>query len=119
MGRNYSNKNLMELELGNIEFYLNQGMNPTNIGRLLNKSESTIRKEIQKYSSYFGDGRRCKDCLNKDDCYQKYLCEKIKDKIRCAQCKYCQYAVKVCPNYKVETSCELLKKNHHVCNGCE
>lgn len=28
-------------------------------------------------------------------------------------------AVKICPNYKVIIECELLKRNHHVCNGCE
>ena len=28
-------------------------------------------------------------------------------------------AVKICPNYKVSIECELLKRNHHVCNGCE
>ena len=35
MGRNYSNKNLTNLELGNIEFYLNEGKNISEIGRLL------------------------------------------------------------------------------------
>ena len=119
MGRNYSNKNLTELELGNIEFYLNQGKSPTEIGKLLNKDESTIRKEIKKYSSYFGESRKCSNCLNKNDCHQKYLCENIRDKIKCSQCKYCNQAVKICSNYKVDIDCELLRKNHHVCNGCE
>ncbi len=31
MGRNYSNKNLSELEMGNIEFYLNENKSPTDI----------------------------------------------------------------------------------------
>ena len=119
MSRNYSNKNLTNLELGNIEFYLNQKKGFSEIGRLLNKNESTIRKEIKKYSSYFGSTRKCSHCLNKDNCHQKYLCEKVIDKIKCSQCKYCMHAVKVCPNYKVTIDCELLKMNHHVCNGCE
>ena len=119
MGRNYSNKNLSILEIGNIEFYLNEGKGYSEIGRLLNKNESTIRKEIKKYSSYFGSQRKCSNCLNKDNCHQKYLCEKIPDRIKCSQCKFCSYAVKVCPNYKVNIDCELLKKNHHVCNSCE
>ena len=42
MGRNYSNKNLTNLELGNIEFYLNEGKNISEIGRFINKDESTI-----------------------------------------------------------------------------
>ena len=40
--------------------------------------------------------------LNKDNCHQKYLCENIIDNIRCSQCKYCNDAVKICPNYKVK-----------------
>lgn len=119
MGRNYSNKNLTELEMGNIEFYLSERKSCTEIGKLLTKDESTIRKEIKKYSSYFGTARKCSNCLNKNDCHQKYLCDKIIDNVRCSQCKFCNYAVKICPNYKVNIECDLLKKNHHVCNGCE
>ena len=119
MGRNYSNKNLSDLEIGNIEFYLNEGKGYSEIGRLLEKDESTIRKEIKKYSSYFGNARKCSHCLNKNNCHQKYLCENIKDKVKCSQCKFCTYAVKICPQYKVNIDCDLLKKNHHVCNGCE
>ena len=119
MGRNYSNKNLTILELGNIEFYLNEGKGFTEIGRILERDESTIRKEVKHYSSYFGVARKCSNCLNKDNCHQKFLCENIIDKLKCSQCKFCVNAVKYCHNYKVENDFELLKKNHHVCNGCE
>ena len=119
MGRNYSNKNLSILELGNIEFYLNEGKGCSEIGRLLDRTEATIRQEIKNYSSYFSSQRKCSNCLNKDNCHQKYLCEDIRDKVKCSQCKYCSEAIKVCPNYRVIIDCELLKKNHHVCNGCE
>ena len=119
MGRNYSNKNLTELEMGNIEFYLNEGKCPAEIGNLLEKDPSGIRKEIKKYSSFFGSQRKCSNCLNKDNCYEKYLCDKLIDRVKCSKCKYCIKAVKYCPNYKTDINCELLKKNHHVCNGCE
>ena len=119
MGRNYSNKNLSFLEISNIEFYLNEGKGFSEIGRLLNRTEATIRQEVKKYSSYFGSQRKCSHCLNKDNCHQKYLCNMIPDKVKCSQCKFCSYAVRLCPNYKVNINCELLKKNHHVCNGCE
>lgn len=119
MSRNYSNKNLTILELGNIEFYLNDGKSPAEIGKILNRDPSGIRKEIKHYSSYFGVARKCSNCLNKDNCHQKFLCENIIDKLKCSQCKFCVNAVKYCPNCKVENDCELLKKNHHVCNGCE
>lgn len=119
MGRNYSNKNLSELEMGNIEFYLNENKGYSEIGRLINRNESSIRKEVKNYSSYFGSARKCSNCLNRNNCHQKYLCENFIDKIKCSQCKYCSQAVKVCPNYKVNIDCDLLKKNHHVCNSCE
>lgn len=119
MGRNYSNKNLTELEIGNIEYYLNNKLCPAEIGLKLNRDPSGIRKEIKNYSSFFGEARKCTNCLNKDNCHEKYLCEKIVDKIKCAQCKYCHHAVKICPNYKIQVNCELLKKNHHVCNRCD
>ena len=119
MGRNYSNKNLTELEIGNIEFYLNADDSPASIAKKLKRDPSGIRKEIKKYSSYFGKQRKCSNCLNKDNCHQKYLCHDIRDKIECSQCKYCSLAVKICPNYKVNIDCELLKKHHHVCNGCD
>ena len=119
MGRNYSNKNLSILELGNIEFYLNEGKGFTEIGNLLNRTEATIRQEVKKYSSFVGQARKCSNCLNKDNCHQKYLCENIFDKIKCSSCKYCKRAIILCPNYKVNLNCELLKKNHHVCNHCD
>ena len=55
MGRNYSDKNLSVLEIGNIEFYLNEGKGYSKIGKILLKKESTIRKEVKKYSFYFGN----------------------------------------------------------------
>lgn len=45
MGRNYSNKNLTELEIGNIEFYLNEKKSPAEIAKILSKDPSGIRKE--------------------------------------------------------------------------
>ena len=107
MGRNYSNKNLTELELANIEFYLGENKGYTEIGRILKKDESTIRKEIKNYSSFIGLARKCSNCLNKDNCHEKYLCEKFSNNIRCSQCKYCNQAPKVCHNYKTNVDCEL------------
>lgn len=110
MSHNYYNKNLTKLELGNIEFYINNRKNFTTIGKILNKDESTIRKEVKKYSSYFGETRKCSNCLNKDNYHQKYLCDNLIDDVKCFQCKYCYKAVKFCTNYKVNIDCDLLKK---------
>ena len=65
MGRNYSNKNLTELEIGNIEFYLNENKSPAEIAKILSKDPSGIRKEIKKYSSYFGKQRNVQIALIK------------------------------------------------------
>ena len=92
MGRNYSNKNLTNLELGNIEFYLNEGKSPADIANTLDRDPSGIRKEIKNYSSYFDVARKCSNCLNKNNCHQKFLCDRIPDQIRCANCKYCHNA---------------------------
>ena len=94
MGRNYSNKNLSVLKIGNIEFYLNERKSPADIARLLSKDLSVIRKGIKKYSSYFGSQRKYSNYLNKNNCHQKYLCETIRNKVKCSQCKYCSMLLK-------------------------
>lgn len=53
MGHNYSNKNLTDFEIRNIEFYFNKGKGYSEIGRLLERAEAKIRIEIKTYSSYF------------------------------------------------------------------
>ena len=119
MGRKYNTTNLSDLNLGNIEFHLNEGKNPTEIARILGRDKSTIRKEIKKYSSFVGMARKCGNCLDKDNCREKFLCDIISNRIRCSSCKNCSFAPKICPSYKTTVDCELLKKNHHVCNGCK
>ena len=45
MGRNYSNKNLSALEIGNIEFYLNERKSYSEIGRILEKMKVQLEKK--------------------------------------------------------------------------
>lgn len=54
MGRNYSNKNLTNLELGNIEFYLNEG-----------KSRYYLQpcKEISDFFHLFFHGDKLSKCI--------------------------------------------------------
>ena len=118
MSKNINNKNLSDLEIGNIEYYLNAGDTPALIGRKLGRDPSGIRKEIKNYSFYTGTGKNCIICLNKENCSMHYLCNPAPSRTNCSSCKYCTDAAKKCPNFKVEIDCEKLKKKH-VCNGCE
>ena len=79
IGHNYFNKNFTNLELENIEFYLNEGKSLADIANKLDRDPTGICKEIKNYSSYFEVTRKCSNCLNKDNCHQKFLCDKIVD----------------------------------------
>lgn len=58
MSKNINNKNLSDLEIANIEFYLNAGNTPAEIGKKLGRDPSGIRKEIKNYSFYTGTKKR-------------------------------------------------------------
>ena len=118
MGRNYNIKNLSANEMGKIQTLLEEGYNPSQIARRLEREKSCIYKEIKKYSYYTGM-LKCSECLNREVCKQHFLCPEILDRRRCSICKDCSKAPKFCYLFKTEINCELLKKNHHVCNACE
>jgi len=118
MSKNKNDRNLTDLEIGNIEFYLNSGYSPAEIGRLLDRDSSGIRKEIKQYSFFTGVCKSCVLCLNKENCNVRFLCNPIQDIKNCSSCKYCKDAAKRCFNFKVDIDCDLLKKRH-VCNGCD
>ena len=118
MSKNVNNKNLGDLEIGNIELYLNAGDSPAKIGRKLGRDPSGIRKEIKSYSFFTGVGKKCVLCLNKDNCNVHYLCNPVPNRKNCSSCKYCKDAARQCFDFKVDIDCDLLKKKH-ICNGCE
>ena len=118
MSKSINDRNLSELEITAIEQYLNDGKCPAQIGRLLGRDPSGIRKEIKNFSSYFGYRKICSLCLRKEECKIGYLCRKIKDYKKCSKCKACEKAASLCPHFRIEIDCERLKKIH-VCNNCE
>lgn len=118
MGRNNNIKNLSSVELGRIQTMLDNGSSPTEVGKEISRDPSGIRKEIKNYSHYSGQ-IKCSICLNKNNCKQHFLCNKIPNRKKCSSCKYCKHAPKKCFIFKTNINCKLLKKNHHVCNGCE
>ena len=118
MGRNYNTKNLKATELGSIQTMLNEGKTPSEIARELEREKSCLYKEIKNYS-YYVDGINCLKCLNRKDCNQHFLCSNIPNRTKCSMCKDCKHAAGKCYSFKTDIKCDLLKKHHHVCNGCE
>ena len=119
MGRNNYTKNLSILEIGNIEIYLNENKSPTEIALLLNRDPSGIRKEIKKFSKFYGNKISCKNCLNYTICRKNYLCDDIVNEDYCSSCKGCKFATQFCDSYSTKIDCPILKKNHNVCNACQ
>lgn len=118
MSKAKNDRNLSEIEITAIEQWLNEGKSPAEIGRRLDRDPSGIRKEIRNYSSYFGSKKLCSMCDGYQTCRIGFLCEKIKDYRKCAECKKCGYAAARCSRYRLVIDCELLKKKH-VCNACK
>ena len=95
-------KHLTLSERYDIEKYLNQRFNYSEIGRLLNKSDRTIAYEIKKHSQ--------KSTRNKFNNYCLFPCEKLnhtpflcngcEDKAHCRKNKYFYYGKDANDNYK-------------------
>lgn len=95
-------KHLTLSERYDIEKYLNQRFNYSEIGRLLNKSDRTIAYEIKKHIQ--------KSTRNKFNNYYLFPCEKLKhtpficngceDKAHCRKNKYFYYGKDANDNYK-------------------
>ena len=117
MSKQSGSRNLSEIEIVSIENLLNDGKSPTEIGRLLGRDPSGIRKEIKQFSSYFGYKKYCDLCLNKEYCNIGFLCKTIKDYKKCSSCKECDSAAFQCADYRIKINCKTLDKIH-VCNSC-
>lgn len=91
--------------------------NPYKIAKVLNKSPSTIIREI---SNHVKITPMQNDCVNYDICSHR----KISNAYICRFCnKYCKNCDKLkctksCPEYK-QNECEVIAHSPHVCNGCE
>lgn len=87
-----------------IEELLNNNINFTEIGKILNRDRSGIRKEIKSHI----------ELISKTNYGGNIHCANLKD------CK--QYSGKACKKkceHYVEVACEKLLKAPYVCNGCE
>ena len=118
MAKSMNDRNLSEIEITSIELYLNEGKLPSEIGKLLGRDPSGIRKEIKNFSSYFNARKNCELCLDFSECRMSFLCKDIRDYKKCVSCKGCQKAAVICPDYRLEIHCDILEKKH-VCNACD
>jgi len=112
------NKHLTDEERMLIQNWLKANISLKEIARNLEKSTSTISREIRKhakdvdkYAPYLPHNR----CVKRKECNNRYLCHEKTDCTRkCSSCNKCN---KVCPDYE-EQVCHRLYDPPYVCNGC-
>lgn len=95
-----------------IETLLNQHQSIRYIASYLNKSPSTILREIQNHVQI--QKATQVNCKNRKNCTHMNLCKSETCK---KQCKYCIYCKKHCLDYE-EIYCDKLLEAPHLCNGC-
>lgn len=95
-----------------IETLLNEHRSIRYIASSLDKSPSTILREIRNHTQLYKAKQL--NCLNRKNCSAMHLCG---NKACKRQCKYCPYCKKYCPDY-VEGFCDRLMEAPYVCNGC-
>ena len=112
------NKHLTDEERMLIQNWLKANISIKEIARNLEKSTSTISREIRKhakdvdkYAPYLPHNR----CVKRRECSTRFLCS---DKADCTRkCSLCSKCNKVCPDYE-EQICHRLYDPPYVCNGC-
>jgi IS30 family transposase len=112
------NKHLTDTERLQIEQWLKDGVSIKQIALKLNKSTSTISREIRsrltvsdKYAPYRIHNR----CATRNSCDKRSLCI---DKPNCTKlCSTCSYCNALCEDYQ-EQLCYKLYEPPYVCNGC-
>ncbi len=112
------NKHLTDTERLQIEQWLKDRVSIRQIAQKLNKSTSTVSREIRsrsmasdKYAPYRIHNR----CANRNGCDKRGLCI---DKPNCTRlCSTCTYCNALCEDYQ-EQLCYKLCEPPYVCNGC-
>jgi IS30 family transposase len=102
-----------------IEQSLNNRLSFKAIGRELEKSCTTISKEVKNHKHFKKTGSYGKsfnDCIYRLSCTLSGCCDSTS--CRHTYCRFCSKCHKVCTSYKKE-NCLLLNAPPYVCNGCE
>jgi len=108
---------LTESDRLQIEHGLRRKKSFQEISEELDKSRSTITREVLKHrktSTKGASGRISNRCIYRRDCDLVNLCVGRRCHRKCSACKNCNA---VCPRFKEEI-CQKLSEVPYVCNGC-
>ncbi|MDD4146591.1 MAG: IS30 family transposase [Clostridia bacterium] len=112
------NKHLTDTERLQIEQCLREGLPLKRIAARLEKSTSTVSREIRAHaiqSDKYAPHRIRNRCVEREDCQKRYLCiDKPNCTKRCSTCNLCN---DLCEDYH-EQLCYKLLDPPYVCNGC-
>jgi IS30 family transposase len=112
------NKHLTDEERMMIQSWLKAHVSIKEIARNLEKSTSTISREIRKHANdvdKYALYRPHNRCLKRKECKIHFLCKDLKDCVK--KCSGCNQCNKICPEYE-EQMCSRLFEPPYVCNGC-
>lgn len=95
---------------------LDLGYSIRTIARSIDKSASTVMREIERHKQVLGRRREdlMEECAHRRECTVHGLCKDISCRTACKACSLC----KVKCHYYSPAKCELIKKSPYVCNGC-
>ena len=114
-------KHLSLSERALIERALVFGKSFSEIAASLNRSPSTIAREVKRHRVFVSRWRDDKnDCIAYNSCLRRNLCP-TETKYSCIdRCKFCQEydCRKLCSSYQ-SPHCEKLEKPPYVCSGCD
>ncbi len=101
-----------------IEHPLKSGKSIKEISIILNRSCSSVSREIKRHliiKKTGAIGKSFNNCKKRFDCNHSFIC----DNRECRHnfCKHCKICNAVCRDYE-EESCMRLSKAPYVCNGC-
>lgn len=111
-------KHLTLCERKSIERMLAGNDSLSEIARRLERSKSTVSREIQRNATVKRTGAvgaPFNNCRNRYDCMRYRLCKKEDCRKQC--CKGCPFCFRLCPDFKRET-CIDFTIPPYACNGC-
>lgn len=103
-----------------IEKYLAQDMSFAFIAKRLNRSATTISREIRNHRCFVNGIRyTSNDCVNYRTCLRKNLCEQESIYTCSHRCKTCtEFDCRTLCTQYISAHCALLDKPPYVCTGC-